>query len=76
MDGRFYTGDGVVIHASARFPVELTLCGRARDPPPCCAAARWSYVTCVECLRIGAQRSRDPRVRQRFEELAAAPPDS
>lgn len=72
MDAGQFTGHGVVVHASARFPIVRTVCGRSVDPPPCPAADRWSLVDCLDCLRIGAWRSPDPRVRWRFEKLSGA----
>jgi hypothetical protein len=62
----YFTGHGVTIHASARFPVVRTVCG-AIGP----AAGEWRYVGCIACLRIGAARSKDPRVAQRLSEVEA-----
>lgn len=66
-----FTGHGVVVHASARFPVVRAVCG-GRGP----AAGRWLFVDCLDCLRIGAVRSKDPRVRQRLDALEQAGNDA
>ena len=61
----YFTGHGVTIHASARFPVERTVCGS----PTGAAAGEWRYVDCVACLRVSAARSKDPRVPTRLAEM-------
>lgn len=53
----YFTGHGVVIHFSAKFPVERTACG---TPGP--SAALWRYVTCPGCLDVAP---RDPRIEER-----------
>jgi hypothetical protein len=52
-----------VIHFSDRFPVVRTTCGG--DGP---AAARWSFVSCEDCLRAGPD---DPRIKQRLADVVA-----
>lgn len=53
-----------VTHFSATFPVVRTACG-IKAP----AAARWSIVSCPDCLRAGPD---DPRIKQRLAEVLAA----
>jgi hypothetical protein len=50
-----------VIHFSAEFPVVATACG-VLGP----SAARWRYVTCLECL---ARAPSDPRIERRRQQL-------
>ncbi len=53
--------DYTAIHFSAKFPVEETPCGKLGP-----SAARWGFVTCIECLR---RAPKDPRIEARLAAL-------
>lgn len=52
------------IHFGARFPVTETPCGVIGP-----SADLWRFVTCLECLRLFAEK--DARIKERYERLLA-----
>jgi hypothetical protein len=57
----YFSGHGVVIHFSAKFPVEETPCGTLGP-----AAALWRYVDCLACLD---KAPADPRIEERKRQV-------